>query len=253
MPAGTATAIVACNTIDDVARVFATFERGAGGTLTAFEFMPRAIIECVLKNAPNTRDPFPATHAWYALVEITSADDAAAAESRMIALLSAASEASLITDARLATSLTQAKDLWRLRESVSEAQKPEGLSVKHDISVPIATIPAFVAKASALAQQLCPGARPWAFGHFGDGNVHYNVAQPVGMAPDAFRALMPKIMDATHDLVAEIAGSISAEHGIGQLKRTTLARVKSDVELDLMRAIKATLDPNGILNPGKLL
>jgi FAD/FMN-containing dehydrogenase len=140
-----------------------------------------------------------------------------------------------------------------LRETISEAQKPEGGSIKHDISVPIARIPEFLQRAAALVEADCPGARPVTFGHFGDGNVHYNVSQPPGMDKAAFLALWEKMAAHVHDLAATMDGSISAEHGIGQMKRAELRRFKSPIELDLMRRIKAAFDPRGILNPGKLL
>ena len=140
-----------------------------------------------------------------------------------------------------------------MREAASEAQKPEGGSIKHDISVPIASIPKFLEKVAPVVQRVCPGARPVAFGHFGDGNVHYNVSQPPGMDKAAFLTLWGPMSDAVHDLVAKMGGSISAEHGIGQMKREALRRFKSPVEIALMRKLKTALDPNGILNPGKVL
>jgi FAD/FMN-containing dehydrogenase len=164
-----------------------------------------------------------------------------------------ATEQGVVTDAVVAASLAQAQALWRLRDSASEAQRHEGGSIKHDVSVPVARIPEFIAAASAVAERVCPGARPVAFGHFGDGNVHFNVTQPVGMDKAAFLALWSEMAGAVHDVVGELSGSISAEHGIGQLKRRELLRFKSPLEIALMRKIKVALDPNGILNPGKLL
>jgi FAD/FMN-containing dehydrogenase len=149
--------------------------------------------------------------------------------------------------------MSQARDIWRLREGISEAQKPEGGNIKHDVSVPIARIPEFVARADAIVERICPGGRPIPLGHFGDGNVHYNISQPIGMDKDKFLALWKPMTNEIHGLVAEMNGSISAEHGVGRMKRDELERVKSPVELDLMRRIKAVFDPNGILNPGKVL
>jgi FAD/FMN-containing dehydrogenase len=168
-------------------------------------------------------------------------------------VLEQAADKDLIIDATIASSLTQARDFWKLREAVSEAQKGEGGVIKHDISVAVSRIPEFVHNANALVERLCPGARPIALGHFGDGNVHYNVSQPVGMGREPFMAKWDDIVRAVHALVVDMHGSISAEHGIGQMKREELAHVKSDVELDLMRKIKAAFDPRGILNPGKVL
>ena len=138
-------------------------------------------------------------------------------------------------------------------KSYSGAQKPEGGNIKNDVSVPIAKIPEFIARANAAVERVCPGARPVPLAHFGDGNVHYNIAQPVGMDKQAFLALWHRMTRAVQEVVVDLGGSISAEHGIGQMKRVDLARVKSAVELDLMRRIKVALDPKGILNPGKVL
>jgi FAD/FMN-containing dehydrogenase len=143
--------------------------------------------------------------------------------------------------------------LWRLREQMSEVQKFEGGSIKHDVSLPIARVPEFLSKAEAIVERICPGARPVPFGHLGDGNVHYNVSQPTGMNKTEFLALWEPMSEAIHALVAEMGGSISAEHGIGRMKREELKRFKDPVALDLMRAIKAAFDPNGIMNPGKVL
>ena len=171
----------------------------------------------------------------------------------MTEVLTAASERGLVVDAAIAGSLAQARDFWRLRESYSPAQKPEGGNIKNDVSVPVARIPEFIARADAAVARLCPGARPVPLAHFGDGSVHYNIAQPPGMAKAAFLARWDDITHAVQDIVIELGGSISAEHGIGVMKRADLARVKSAVEMDLMRRIKASLDPKGILNPGKVL
>jgi FAD/FMN-containing dehydrogenase len=148
---------------------------------------------------------------------------------------------------------SDAAELWRLREAASEAQKGEGGSIKHDVSVPVGRIPEFLVEAGAVVERVCPGARPVPFGHFGDGNVHYNVSQPPGMPRETFLALWDQMARAVHDVVVSLGGSISAEHGIGRLKREELVRVKSPVEIDLMRRIKTALDPKGILNPGKLV
>src|SRR5690606_18693355 len=147
-------------------------------------------------------------------------------------------ERGLLLDAVLASSLTQARELWRLRETVSEAQKPEGGNIKHDVSVPIARIAEFIERADRIVESICPGARPLPLGHFGDGNIHYNIAQPIGMEKERFLELWEPISSAVHALVAEMDGSISAEHGIGRMKRADLVRYKSPVEIDLMRRIK---------------
>ncbi len=145
----------------------------------------------------------------------------------------------------VASSLTQARDFWRVRESYSEAQKPLGASVKNDVSVPVAAIPEFIARADAAVERICPGARPLPISHFGDGNIHYNVAQPAGMAKDAFMALWDDIVHAVHEVVLDLGGSISAEHGIGVMKRAELAQVKGDVAMDLMRKHQGGVRPEG--------
>jgi FAD/FMN-containing dehydrogenase len=199
----------------------------------------------------NTRDPFIEVYPWYVLLEISHASGATL--NAIEPLLTAAHGQNLIQDAVIARSLQQAKDFWRLRDAFSEAQKGAGGSIKHDISVPVARLPEFLHRADAIVERICPGARPVPFGHFGDGNVHYNVSQPEGMDRAAYLALWNEMTNAIFGLVAELDGSISAEHGIGVMKRDVLCRYKSQVEFDMMRAIKAALDPKGILNPGKLL
>ena len=252
-PAETATAIVALPDLAQALTLFGLAQDSAGGALTAFEFMPRIVLDFVLAHAPGTRDPFDALHPWYALMEVSGAKPDGTADRVLTEVLEAGAERGVVTDARLAASLAQARDFWRLRESISEAQKPEGGNIKNDVSVPIAKIPEFVAHANARVESICPGARPLAFGHFGDGNVHYNISQPVGMAKPEFLARWDAIVRGVHEIVVEMGGSISAEHGIGQLKRAELARVKGEVAIDLMRRIKSALDPAGILNPGKVL
>jgi FAD/FMN-containing dehydrogenase len=252
-PAETATAFVALPNADAALAMFRIAEVGASGRLTAFEFMNKLSVELVLRHIPQTRPPLPEPAPWYALIEISSPTNDRSAGAMLERLLAEAAEQGTIKDAVIAGSLAQAQALWRLRETISEAQKPEGGSIKHDISVPIARIPEFLESAARLVEAECPGARPVAFGHFGDGNVHYNVAQPSGIDKAAFLAHWEKMSGRVHDLVASMGGSFSAEHGIGQLKRSELRRFKSGIELDLMRRIKMAFDPKGILNPGKLL
>ena len=223
-----------------------------GGTVTSFELLPRRGIEFVVHHVPSTREPLTAPFPWYVLVEISSSapqglDDA------MAELLMAAHERGFIDDAVVAASLDQAADFWRLRELLSESQKFEGGSIKHDVSVPIRLVPAFLDKAIAAVEAFLPGARPLPFGHLGDGNIHFNVSQPVGGDKAAFLAQWEAVNKVVHDIVAEFGGSISAEHGIGRAKRHLLPDVKDPVEMAMMRAVKATLDPKNLLNPGKVL
>ena len=252
-PAETATAFVALADLERVLALFAAAAAAAGSSLTAFEFMPRLAIDFVLKHVANTRDPFATPAPWYALIDVSGLKPDGSAERQMLAILEAAAERGLIVDATLASSVAQARDFWRLRDLISQAQKHEGGNVKNDVSVPIASIPAFIARADALVLGICPAARRLAFGHFGDGNVHYNIAQPLAMPKAQFLALWQPLQAAVNRAVLEIGGSISAEHGIGVMKRDALMAAKSPVALDVMRAIKQALDPKGILNPGKLL
>jgi len=252
-PAETATAFVALADLERVLALFAAAAAAAGSSLTAFEFMPRLAIDFVLKHVANTRDPFATPAAWYALIDVSGLKPDGSAERQMLTILEAAAERGLIVDATLASSVAQARDFWRLRDLISQAQKHEGGNVKNDVSVPIASIPAFIARADALVLGICPAARRLAFGHFGDGNVHYNIAQPLAMPKAQFLALWQPLQAAVNRAVLEFGGSISAEHGIGVMKRDALMAAKSPVALDVMRAIKQALDPKGILNPGKLL
>jgi FAD/FMN-containing dehydrogenase len=182
-----------------------------------------------------------------------SAQSAAGLDEHVEAFLGEALEKGIVTDAALAGSLTQRADFWKLREMMSEVQTYEGGSIKHDVSVPIHATPEFLKRAIAVVEAMVPGCRPVPFGHLGDGNIHFNISQPVGADKQAFLARWSEMNEAVHAIVTELKGSISAEHGIGRLKRDLLPGVKDPVELDLMRAIKKTLDPKGIFNPGAVL
>ena len=253
LPAEKATAFAALPDVASVAALFRLAEARAHAGLTAFEFLSGLTIDLVLRHVPGAHLPLKEPAPWYVLLEVSSGHDDGTAARLLEGVLAEAAEKSLVGDAVIAASLAQAQSLWRLREAASEAQKPEGGSIKHDISVPIARIPEFLERAAPVVARVCPGARPVVFGHFGDGNVHYNISQPPTMDKAQFLALWGPMSDAVHDLVARTGGSISAEHGIGQMKRDALVRFKSPVEIALMRKIKSALDPNGILNPGKVL
>jgi len=224
----------------------------AGGTVTSFELITRAVIEMAVKHGHGIRDPLGTKHPWYVLMEVSSQSTEGLRES-VEQLLAAAAEDDLINDATIAASLDQAKAFWHMRHSLPEVQKPEGGSIKHDVSVPIAAVPDFLEEASAAVLKLIPGSRPVPFGHLGDGNMHFNVSQPVGDDPAKFLARWYEVNAVVDKIVLKYDGSISAEHGIGKLKRDTLPKVKDPVAMELMRGIKAMLDPNGILNPGKVL
>jgi FAD/FMN-containing dehydrogenase len=232
---------------------FARAVERAGPALTAFEIMPRIGLEFVLRHGSGSRDPLASPHPWYVLFELTSPRQGAGLAELAESLLSQGVEAGEIVDAVVATSLAQSEALWRLRESMSEVQKEEGGSIKHDVAVPVTRVPEFVARADRLVELMIPGARPVPFGHLGDGNIHYNVSQPPGMDRAVFLANWEALNAAVHEIVLDLGGSISAEHGIGRLKRDLLPHAKQPLELDMMRRIKAAFDPNFILNPGKLL
>jgi FAD/FMN-containing dehydrogenase len=222
----------------------------AGGAVRTFEIMPRFGLEIVLRHGSNVRDPLGAPHPWYVLLEIGAQDDSG---QTIMSVLEAAMVRELINDATIAATLEQRKDFWRLRELMSEMQKMEGGSIKHDVSVPVAKVPEFLAEVVVAIEAFMPGARPVPFGHLGDGNIHCNVTQPVGMDKQAFLDRWYEMNDVVHSIVTRMNGSISAEHGIGTLKRDLLPGVKDAVAMDVMRAIKKALDPKGILNPGKVL
>jgi FAD/FMN-containing dehydrogenase len=226
-------------------------ERTAGG-VTSFELMIRRGVEIVLKHAAACRDPLAAPHPWYVLIELSS-QSRAGLRAVMEEILAEGLERGLVLDATIAENLDQAEMYWRIREMFGEAQRHEGGSIKHDISVPVAAVPAFIDEANAAVTALIPGARPLPFGHVGDGNIHYNVSQPVGADKAAFLARWDEVNTLVFGIVLKYGGSISAEHGIGVMKRDVLASVKDPVALDFMRTLKRTLDPKGILNPGKVL
>jgi FAD/FMN-containing dehydrogenase len=224
----------------------------ASYALQAFELLPRIGVDFVLRHGNLARDPFSHSYPWYVLVEFAAAQDDVLHD-LVVDMMGRAEGAHLLSAAVVASSMAQSADLWRLRELMSEAQRHEGGSIKHDVSVPIKDVPSFIDEADRLVTAQMPGARPVPFGHMGDGNIHYNVSQPVGMDKAAFLARWSELNDVVHGVVEKFGGSISAEHGIGRLKRDLLQRVKDPVALEMMRAIKSSLDPKGIMNPGKLL
>ncbi len=251
-PAARATAFLAVPDPEAALALLNAAKAGAGGTLTTFELMSRLGVEFVLRHAAGARDPLSEPSPWYVLMEV-SAQSASGLDEAVEAFLGEALENGLVTDAALAGSLSQRADFWKLREMLSEVQTHEGGSIKHDVSVPLHAVPAFIARASQAVSAMVPGCRPLPFGHMGDGNIHFNVSQPVGADKAGFIARWEEMNTAVHAIVSEMHGSISAEHGIGRLKRDLLPGVKDPVELALMKTLKATLDPQGILNPGAVL
>ena len=223
-----------------------------GNEITSFELIPRIGLDFILSHIKTARDVLRGRHAWYVLLELSSVHSEGLA-SRMISLLEAASRRKIIEDAAVAGSIAERQNIWKLRELLPEVQRLEGGSIKHDISVPIAAIPDFLEEVTRAVEKAVPGARLFAFGHVGDGNIHCNVSQPRGADPKAFLKRWGEVNEIVHGIAVAHGGSISAEHGIGQLKRDLLPKFKDKAAMDVMRSIKQTLDPNGILNPGKVL
>ncbi|TWB50554.1 4-phosphoerythronate dehydrogenase (FAD-dependent) [Rhizobium sp. ERR 922] len=252
-PLGHQVAFAGLQSVDDALTLFKNASSLCGTALTGFELMPRIGVEFTTRHIPGVRDPLDTAHPWYVLIDISTSDSAETAERMMSALLEQGYEAGLIQDATIASSEAQQQAIWHMRESMSDAQKPEGGSIKHDVSVPVAQIPQFMAEAEKAVVAAMPGARVCAFGHMGDGNIHYNISQPVGADKAEFIGRWREMNKIVHGLVLQHGGSISAEHGIGQLKRDELASIRSEIEMDLMRRIKTAFDPAGIMNPGKVL
>jgi FAD/FMN-containing dehydrogenase len=252
-PAATATAFAALPSPAAALDLLANLRDALGDAVTAFELVPRIALEFVVRHIAGARDPFGVAHPWYALVEASLAADDPAFRERFEAALAAAIERGTVDDAVTASTGAERLALWRLRETIPEAQRQEGASLKHDISVEPARLPRFIAEGDALVSALAPGARLVAYGHLGDGNLHYNLSEAGGGDDGQLLAAAPAIRRAVHDLVAAHGGSISAEHGIGQLKVDELERYEDAAALDVMRAIKRALDPLGIMNPGKVL
>ncbi len=224
-----------------------------GPGLTAFELCAATPMQFALKHNRQLKCPLAGAHPWYVLVEISSANAPPAAAHALSSLFGTALDKGLIEDAIIAASIAQERNFWAIRDAMSEAQKHEGGSIKHDISLPVASIPEFIDRAALVVEATIPGARVVCFGHMGDGNLHYNVSQPVDADAGAYLARWQELNSAVHGLVAEFSGSFSAEHGIGVLKRDLLAASLDPVALAAMRSLKAVFDPLGIMNPGKVL
>ncbi len=252
-PRAKATAFLGCASAGDALALFQRLRAAAGDTLTAFEYMNRFSVEVVLKHAPGAVRPLAAGHPANLLVELTSPDPSAPLAEVLETILGEAIEAGLVEDATIAASETQAVALWRLRELLSDMQGLEGGSIKHDVSVPVSRVADFIDAATAACEAALPGIRVCAFGHVGDGNIHFNLTQPVGMDRAAYLAEWERFNRIVHDIVDSFGGSIAAEHGIGLIKRQELERYKDPVALDLMRTLKRALDPQNILNPGKVV
>jgi FAD/FMN-containing dehydrogenase len=234
-------------------KVFSMAKAQAGPLLTGFEIMPRVGVQFCLDHLDGARDPLEGEHAWYVLMELSSGSEVFPVRDLMEGILGEAFEAELVEDAAFAQNLTQVQDFWHIRHGMSEVQKAEGGSIKHDVSIPVASVPEFLDEAIAAVEAFVPGCRPVPFGHLGDGNIHFNVSQPVGADKEAYLAKWDEMNAIVHGIVADFSGSISAEHGIGRLKKDLLRDVKSEIELDLMRGIKSAFDPKNLMNPGRVL
>jgi FAD/FMN-containing dehydrogenase len=252
-PAVYATAMVAVPGVDAAVALLATLRAASGDRVSSFELIPRIGIELTTRHIAGVTDPLGKAYAWYVLAELTSAHAGDDLNATLESALSGAMEQGQALDAAIATSLAQRDGLWKIRESIPEAQTHHGASIKHDVSVPVAQLPEFVTRASAWVAKNVPDARLVSYGHVGDGNLHFNLSQPADVSAETFLARRAEIQRAIFDLAVSMGGSFSAEHGIGRYKVGELERYRSPVELDVMRAMKRALDPKGILNPGKVL
>ena len=250
-PRAVETAFVGLQSPADALKLLSISQSEAAGTLTSFELLSDIAVDFSVRHGIDVRDPLGTKYPWYVLMELSSPRDDARAT--LEAILARGFDDGIVDDAVIAANLSQRAAFWKLRDEMSAAQKPEGGSIKHDISVPVAAVPDFIEQANAAVVKLMPGSRPVPFGHLGDGNIHYNVSQPIGGDTADFMGRWHEVNAVVFDIVLRMGGSISAEHGIGVLKRDELPDVKDKVAIELMRSLKAMLDPYGIMNPGKVL
>jgi FAD/FMN-containing dehydrogenase len=247
------TGFVGCPSPRAALALFERLRRTADDRLTAFEYMPRFGLDMVLKHGAGTVRPLAGDHDSYALVELSSSRTDAELQALLESVLESAIEDGIAEDATIGASEAQNRALWHLRESLSEVQGREGGSIKHDVAVPVSRVADFIETATRACEAALPGIRVCAFGHFGDGNIHFNLSQPVGMDKRAFIAQWQRFNRIVHDIVHAMNGSIAAEHGIGLIKREELTLYKDPVAVDLMQTLKRALDPKNILNPGKVV
>jgi D-lactate dehydrogenase (cytochrome) len=248
-----ATAFVALADVAGAVALLSELRAASGDHVSSFELIPRIAVELAARHIPQVTDPLEHPHPWYVLCELTSSEEGAALSAVLERVLGDALQRGAVLDATIAQSERQRQALWRLRENIPEAQRRDGASLKHDLSLPITVLAQFVERAAVWLDANVPDGRLVAYGHVGDGNLHFNLNQAPGAERAQFLAREATVKRALHDLVRDFGGSFSAEHGIGQLKIEELARYAPPVELDMMRAIKRALDPRGILNPGKVL
>jgi len=249
----TQTAFCAFHNLENVLPLLNQARRISGDAVTAFELIPRRGVEFSSQYIEGLSDPLETAYPWYALIEFSTSSPDVPLRTMFETFLEQVFEEGIIDDAMIAESLEQANMLWRLREELPQAQKFEGGSIKHDVSVPVRQVPTMIERGMTAILELIPGSRPVPFGHVGDGNIHFNVSRPLDMDDDTFLALWPDANRVVHDIVDELGGSFSAEHGVGRLKVDELVRYRSAEELDLLRRIKDAIDPQGIMNPNVLL
>jgi FAD/FMN-containing dehydrogenase len=252
-PRSRATALVAVENPPAALALLAKLRESVGERITGFELISRICIDLVLRHIPGARDFLPQAHPWYVLVELSDSTEGGALGTLLEEALGEAAEAGHILDAVLAASDTQRKELWKMRENISEAQKLDGVSIKHDVSVPVSRVPELIERAGAELARRFPDIRIVAFGHAGDGNIHYNCSRSERQEAKQFFAEAPQVNHVVYEVVNALGGSISAEHGLGVLKRDEIKRYKSALEIEMMQSIKRTFDPDGLMNPGKVL
>jgi FAD/FMN-containing dehydrogenase len=246
------TAFLGLTRVEDVMGLFGRARAATADQLTAFELIPRAALDLALAHVAGTVDPLAAPHPWYVLLEMSSSQTDSGIRGLLERLLEAALDEDLVADGVIAASGAQAKELWHIREAIVEAQLSSG-SIKHDVSVPVSRVAEFIIRATAGVTERLPSIRPMAFGHVGDGNIHFNLTQPEPADTEAYLARWQEFNDIVHGVVRELDGSISAEHGVGRLKRDEITHYKSPIEIELMHRVKRALDPGNIMNPGKLV
>jgi FAD/FMN-containing dehydrogenase len=252
-PAETEVAFVAVRDPAAAVELLARARAATGDRVNAFELIPRIGLDFALKHVAGIEDPLDAANDWYVLVELASGRADGSLRDSLEEFLATAIEDGLVSDAALAANERQAQAFWAIREGIVEAQKFEGGSIKHDVSVAVSKTPEFIARATKLVAEMVPGIRPVPFGHVGDGNIHFNLSQPEGADREAYLDRWEEVNRAVHELIVAMGGSISAEHGIGHLKATENAHFKSEVEMDLLRRVKQALDPDNLMNPGKVV
>lgn len=252
-PTDITTAFVAVPSIATAMDLLTEIQNATGGQASAFELISQFALDLVLAHMPGARAPLETAARWYVLMEVSTSDGEGSMRTAVENVIAGALDRGTVVDATVAQSVAQAAALWHLRETIPEAQTREGASIKHDVSVPIAAFAELVERGTAAVMNTVPGARPCIFGHLGDGNAHFNITQPSDMAANEFLKKWDEVNRQVHDIAHALGGSISAEHGLGRLKRDEVLRYKSGVEINLMRKMKRALDPNNIMNPGKVV